>query len=369
MKKALIIVDSLARNSGVSSVIMNYYRNIDRTKVQYDFLVFNNSTPDYVNEIYSLGGSVYYTPKFHITNGLKIVNFLNHFFKKNSKKYNAIHLHSPNAGFIFFLYGRVFGVNKLIIHCHNSKFSDSRIKAMRNYLLIKPTLLLADHYLSCSIKAGNAMFGKKMMRNGKVTIINNAIDIKKFRHNKEIRANIKSMLNIEDRFVIGHIGRFAAQKNHKFLIDVFKEVAREIPEAYLLLIGDGEKKKEIEQYVKEKNLQESVEFLGVQSNISELLQGIDLFVLPSLFEGLPVVLVEAQATGTKCITSLDLVSPEAKITELISYVPLEKEKWVKEIISSRENYEKKDMSEEIRKAGYDIEHEANRLVEIYLRKA
>ena len=232
--------------------------------------------------------------------------------------------------------------------------------------MFKPLLKkYATDYFACSKLAGEWLFGKENVENGKVKIIHNAVDYQKFKMNEEVRNSIRKELNIEDKLVIGHVGRFTNQKNHTFLIDIFNEIHKKNSNSVLMLVGIGEKEDEIKEKVKKLEIEQNVLFMGFQDNVNELMWAMDVFLMPSLYEGLPVVGVEAQATGMPCFMSKDVVTDEVKITEGVKFISLNEtaEKWAEEILNS--DLERKDTRDDLKKAGYFIDDMAGELADFY----
>ena len=216
--------------------------------------------------------------------------------------------------------------------------------------------------------AGEWLFTKKQIENNKVKIINNGIDVKRFTFNTEKRQEIRTKLNLNDeQIVFGHIGRFGEQKNHTFLIDIFEEIYKNEKNAILLLVGNGELEDSIKESVKQKGIDNQVIFYGITNKTDYLFSAMDIFLLPSLFEGNPVVGVEAQTSGIKCFFA-DTITKKANITDLVTFIPLEEgaKKWA-EIILKNKNYERQEQTKNIVKAGYDIENISKTLKEIYMR--
>jgi glycosyltransferase involved in cell wall biosynthesis len=365
--RVLQIVDSLNRRSGVSSVIMNLYRNIDRRKIQFDFLInFNDRLPNYEEEVSDLGGKIYRVTSPSLKNILTFVSEVNNFFKSNIT-YDIIHSHTPTLNVFFFPIAKRHNIINCIAHSHNSKYSDRKMNVLRNYLMLLPTNQISNVRLACSRKAGSFLFGEKSLEKGLVKIVNNAVDCEKFRFNKKVRIKLRDELNLNDKFVVGHVGRFSEQKNHIFLINIFREIHLKRKNAVLLLIGDGELKVKIQEQVNYLGLKEHVKFLGTRSDIHEVMQSMDVFVMPSLFEGLPVVGVEAQAAGLPCFFS-DVVTDELAVTSNISYISLEDSanSWANIIINNSSSIIRKDTYSEIQMAGFDIKCEVKKLEELYL---
>lgn len=303
MIKILHIISSLTIDSGVASFVMNYYRNIDRNEVQFDFLYFDKSDEELLNEIKRLGGNVYFVNKPSLKHILKTYWEFDKFFKNNACKYIAVHLHEVYLVHFIKSFCKKYGIKHLITHAHTTKYSDNPKNALRNRIMCLGLKHSATDYFACSKAAGEFYYGKEAVESGLVKVIPNAIDLKKYKFNQIIRDKVRKTLNIEDKFVVGHIGRMAPQKNQKFLLKIFAEVRKENDKAVLLMIGDGILRHEIEKEILDLALADSVILLGIRKDIPELLMAMDIFVLPSLFEGLGIAALEAQATGLKCILS------------------------------------------------------------------
>ena len=368
MKRVLQVFGEPLSNGGQESFIMNMYRNIDKTKVQFDFF-----TPYYcdndklVAEITTLGGNVFEKNGNFDSKGNKkdFVRNLKSFLKEN--KYEIIHIHS---GSIFALaYGakiaKKSGAKKVIVHSHCGGFKNLKYRIIKilsaPYMLKYPT-----NYYACSKLAAEWKFPKSIIKNNKYTILKNAIDTNKLYYNEEIRKKTRKELNIDDKFVVGHIGRFSLQKNHEFLIDIFNEIQKK-ENSVLMLIGVGELQEQIKEKIKSLKLENKVLMLNLRSDIQELLNSMDVFVLPSFFEGLPVVGVEAQATGLQVFTSTG-VTRELPLEKLAYYYPLEdgSEKWANNIINEFKEFKRNNTTEQIKDCGYDVKIAAKKMEELYL---
>lgn len=309
--RILHFVSSLSVNSGVMAVIMNYYRHIDRDKIQFDFLFFKDSPANttYIDEIESLGGRAYLIEQ--PTHIFYYIRMLNKFFEEHKNEYAILHIHEVYLTFLLAPIAHAHGL-KVITHCHSTKFSDKPLNAVRNRLACIGINKHADLRLACSNAAGIALYGKK----ADFTVINNAIDLDKFAFNSTKRTRLRNELGLEDKVVIGHVGRFNEQKNHRFLIEIFYELQKTMPEAVLLLVGEGPLMESVKKQVRSLGLEDKVVFLGRRTDVSDLYNVMDIFILPSLFEGLPVVVVEAQANGLPCLLS-EAITREVAIDNVI----------------------------------------------------
>ena len=348
---------------GVEAVIMNYYRNIDRTKIQFDFICDSDSTNIPYDEIKKLGGKVIICPPYQKV--LKYEKFLIDLFKKNN--YKIVHS-NINALSVFPLRAaKKAGVPIRIAHSHSTTNKKEWKKNLMKQALRPFSKKYATDYFACSELAGRWLFGDRTFEQEKVTIINNAIDLDKFKYSKKIGKEKRKELGIkDDTLVIGHIGRFVAQKNHKFLIDIFSEIHKKNNDSVLLLAGQGPLMKEIKEKTHDLKLDNCVKFLGQRKDANELYQAFDLFLLPSLYEGLPVVGVEAQASGNLCYFSDDMTK-ETKVLDSTRFMSLKKtaEEWAEAILKDAKNYKKHDTKDEVSKYGFNIEKEAEKLEKKY----
>ncbi|HEM3672388.1 TPA: glycosyltransferase family 1 protein [Streptococcus suis] len=348
---------------GAETMIMNLYRNIDREKIQFDFIVHTQEKCAFDDEIEQLGGRIYKVPKYVGTNHLSYKNAWKNFFMSHSD-YKIIHGHVRSTASVYLKIAKKYNLTA-IAHSHSIS-SGSGIKAVIKNLLQYPIRHISDYFIACSESAGRWLFGDKIVASNKFKILNNAIEIEHFTFNNQVRDTIRKEFSIEDKYVIGHVGRFHPTKNHEFLIDIFKSVQSKVNNSVLLLIGDGALKESIRMKVRKEKLENSVIFAGVRSDVHDIFQGMDLFLFPSLFEGLGIVVVEAQAAGLNCIVS-DQIPDEAIITKLVDKVSLSKspEYW-SEVAIKKINYKRKDTSEFIKAAGYDIKETAKWLENFYI---
>ena len=343
--------------AGLETMLMNYYRNIDRTKIQFDFLTHRPNKSDYDDEIISLGGKIYYAPRLYPQNYPKYFKWMKQFFKEHPE-YEIVHSHIDVMSYLPLLAAKKNNVPIRIAHSHTTSI-DKDFKYLLKHYFKSRIKKVATNNLACGEKAGHFLF-----KNSNFDIIPNAVDAEKFYFNNDIRQKKRKNLGLENKFVIGHVGRFCYPKNHKFLVDVFNEIAKTDENAILLLIGVGENYDKIKNYVSELKLNNKVIFLGNRADTNELYQVMDVFVLPSLFEGIPLVGVEAQFADLPCIFS-DTVSTEVQFNDNVQYVNLKEslEKWAEIILSKKDN-NRNSNKEQIKNSKYDIKV-AHKILEDY----
>lgn len=354
---------------GVEKILVDYYANIDRSKVHFDFLtpgVCKNN--DLREKIETLGGKIIELDvlkcrsriKRYFLFGMGILNTL------RSSNYAAVHANTGSIvmlGLISF-FAWVGHIKVRIVHSHND--GKINIKHKIKKCIMSPILLMfPTHYFACSKKAGQYVFPKKVW--DKMIIIPNGIDAKIFRYSTTIRTRMRNELKINDKFVIGCVGAFTEQKNHKFILDIFDEIHKICDDAVLVLVGNGELLEQMKNRVSRDGLSDSVIFVGTSNRVNDILQSMDCFLLPSIYEGLGIAAIEAQAAGLPTLCS-DAFPPETKVTGLIEYMSLSSpvNEWAKKIVSYRFINERPDTSAEIMKAGYDIQTSAKKLEQIYL---
>lgn len=366
MKKPIIIAQIMGKmvGGGVEAVVMNYYRHIDKSKVQFHFIIDEDSTNIPKEEIKSMGGKIILIPPYQ-----KLPSYIKNLKKVlTENQYKIVHSHI-NALSVFPLYtAKLAGVKIRIAHSHSTTNKKEWKKNILKNIFRPFSKLFATDYLACSKLAGSWLFSSKTLNQGQVTIINNAIDIDKFLYNKDIRTKKRKELNIKDEtLVIGHIGRFVAQKNHLFLLDIFKELHSQHPNSILLLAGTGPLLTKVQEKVQALNLTNNVKFLGQIEDANTLYQAMDIFLLPSLYEGLPVVGVEAQTAGLLTILS-SAMTEETKILETTKFISLEEspQSWASTILKEYTKFKRKNNKLEIQKNGFDIHTEAKKLEQKYI---
>lgn len=352
--RVLHVVTYMGRG-GIETMLMNYYRNIDRSKIQFDFLVHRDFRADFDDEIETLGGRIYRVPPMNPLSR-DYNKSLEQFF--NTHLYRVVHCHLNYMSGVVLAKAKKAGVPVRIAHAHTAAMNPGWKQIVRKFLkfLIPKT---ATDCFACSETAGNSVFG-----NHKYKMMMNAIDSTRFNYDSNVRVEQRKAFQLEDEFTIMHVGRMVYPKNHTFLLDVFSELLKYESQAKLLCAGDGELRRKIEQ--KASSLPEgSVRFLGVRDDVPELLQAADVFVFPSHFEGLPVTLIEAQAAGLPCIKS-ENVTDEAVVTDLVTSLPLEDPRAWAEAILKKRTTPRLDQTQAIIDSGYDIHAAARKLENFYL---
>lgn len=356
--RVLQVVTHMNRG-GLETMLMNYYRHIDRDKVQFDFLVHRQERAAYDDEIEALGGKIYRLPRL-VPWSRSYLSALNQFFDEHPE-YSVVHVHQDCLSSVILKAARNHGVPVRIAHSHNAN-QDRNLKYPIKLWYRRDIPRYATNLFSCGKDAGDWMF-----RGAKYQIINNAIDSAAYTCELERRTEIRKQLGLSEEFTLGHVGRFSPQKNHPFLLDIFATLLKKEPNAILLLVGGGEDMARIQEKAQELGISNHVRFLGIRSDVADLMQAMDIFAFPSLYEGLPVTMVEAQASGLPCIVS-DKVPPECILTEgLVEVMPLSAgaEAWADAILERR-NTPRTDRSAEIAAHGFDITTEAVKLQEFYL---
>lgn len=368
-QKPIRILQATVANDrgGLTGYICQNYKFIDKRKIQFDFITYDNVL-EFEDELKKQGANFY-----HIVRPI-------HFFKyikqmsaiQNKMQYGTIHFNLSYANILLILIARIVGIKNIIIHAHSTQIDDKRflIRLVKENIHKFGKLLIpriAKTFLACSFPAAQWMFKKSVIDKKKYTIAHNAVEIEKYVFSESKRRKKRFELGLgEDCFCIGHVGRFTYQKNHEFLVDIFIEILKIKKNSKLILIGDGENLCDIQKMAKRKNVTENILFLGLCYDVPDLMQAMDCFVLPSRFEGLGIVGIEAQAAGLPSFFS-DVVPKELGITNLANFISLNESAkyWSKNILQNC-NVKRLDMSKKIAEAGYDIKTEIKKLEKIYL---
>lgn len=353
--RILHVVTYMGRG-GLETMLMNYYRSIDRTQVQFDFLTHRDFEADYDAEILTLGGRIYHLPPLNpFSRGY--LSALGRFFAEHSE-YRIVHCHLDCMAGIPLKAAKKHGVPVRIAHAHNNNQAKDR-KYLLKLLYKRMIPGTATNLLACSGEAGRWMF-----KRDDFLVLNNAIDAGQYAFDPEVRRASRRELGIsEDALVVGHVGRFDPQKNHGFLLAIFEKMPTD---SRLLLVGDGVLRAAAEQQAEELGIRDRIIFTGVRSDVDRLLQTMDVFLFPSLFEGLPVSIIEAQAAGLPCLIS-DKVPIECKKTELVTQLPLDAapEAWAEAVLTVAKT-PRTNTLEQIRSSGFDIQANAEWLADFYL---
>ena len=364
MLRVLHSVSNMAR-AGIETMLMNYYREIDRSRIQFDFLANKPVPGEYDEEIRSMGGRVFVSPGLNPVHYPRYRRYVAELLHENPD-IRIVHAHNEAMGYYALKSAKDAGIRVRIAHAHNTQI----IRDYKYPLKMVCKQLLpgaATDYWSCGRDAGIYYYGEKRWNESGV-ILHNAIDVERFGFRPDVRERQRQKYGLQDCFVIGHVGRFNVQKNHSRLLDIFAAVARDVPEARLVLIGTGE----LEQAMKEKanslGIMDKTIFAGQMADVSEWYEAMDCFVLPSLFEGLPVVGIEAQAAGLPCVFS-DRVTDEVLLSPEACRISLgtDDAEWAGRIAAARHPETNRAQGmETVRRAGYDIHTEARKLQETYL---
>jgi len=361
----------LAAGGGVSNYMLNNIRYLDKAKFQFDFLSISKEPVNIPGELNELGCKLHYLSCYPSENKNKFIDELNLVFDES---YDILHLHTSFwKGFLIEEIAVQRNIPVIIVHSHSSNIDvvdkDKRQEALEVHEEVKAAFNadLATHFCACSDKAADWLFGEQIPRE-KIIILNNAIDTERFSYKPNIRDMARKELDIEDSFVIGHIGRFSYAKNHEMLINIFNKVIQKVPNAKLMLIGTGELMENVVNQIENLGLSDKVLVLGYRNDTDVLLQAMDIFLLPSRFEGLGLVLIEAQSTGLKCLAS-EVVPREAKITSNISFLPDNLNAWIKKTVEiANGSQARTDMSETVAEAGYSLKEKIDILHKIYLNR-
>lgn len=364
MKKIKILQVGLSyKAGGIESFLMSYQSNMDLKKIRMDFInVFDEAINEEFYSKLNQKGKMY-----NLSNYRKYpIKFLKELKKiQESEKYDIFHYNMNSACYLFpLIAAKIAGFKNIIAHSHNSSSDKGIIKNIIHNINKIFIPLFANKYFACSQTAGRWFFSKKILNSENFFIINNAIDTKKYKFNDKIRKEKRKSLKISDEtVVIGHVGRFKKQKNHEFLIEIFETYSKKYKKCILLLVGFGPLEGHIKEIVRNKKIENSVIFLGERNDVEELMQAMDVFILPSLYEGLPIVGIEAQISGLPCIFS-DTITDELKITESAKFVSLHdsSQVWAENINQIVKNNKQRI---DINSDDFDIKINAKRLEKIY----
>lgn len=349
---------------GAEVLLMSLYRHINRTQIQFDFVVHTDKDCAFDAEICSLGGSIFHCPRYTIKNHFFYTRWWNDFFTSHPE-YKIVHGHQRSTASIYL---RIAKKNKITTIAHSHAVSsrgnvpEKAIKSLLQYHIRQ----VADWFMACSPEAGKWLFGKKIVASDRFIWLKNTIEVDRFTFDSTKRESIRKEYGIENHLVFGHVGSFTPVKNHKFIIDVFNEILQLNENAKLMLIGTGECKQQTVEYVQSLYIEDSVIFMGVRDDIEDILQAMDVFVFPSKHEGFGISVLEAQSVDLPVVAS-NSISHEIALTERIEFVPLSDgaKIWAHRAISMAEITQRRDRTKEIRSAGYDAATETCKLTAFY----
>ena len=361
----VLMLFTILNRGGAETMVMNYYRAIDRSKVQFDFVVHREEEGDYEEEIRSMGGKISRMMPLRPHTFGKYEKQISSFFDAHPE-YRIIHGQCSESGYFFYKEAAHRGIPVIIAHAHNSHVKLDLKWIVRTWMKhqMRPYL---THYFACGEEAAEWLFGKQLAKNA--IILKNAINTLQYKFDEQLREKKRKELRLaSSTLTICHIGRFDKVKNHSFILDIFEKLLKKRPDAHLLLIGDGVLRKQTENKAKEKGILAQVRFLGVRRDVNELLQAADVMVFPSLFEGLGIAVVEAQCTGMPCIIS-DIIPNEVMITNLVEKVSLRERAsiWAEKLIAATtRTFDRPAYAEKVASAGYDINSNSLWLEKFYL---
>lgn len=368
-KRVLQVFHSM-NMGGAENMIMSLYRSIDKSKIQFDFLVHSSESGFFDDEIRSLGGRIFYAPYYRVFNEKEYKKSIEKLFDEHVEL-SVVHGHLGSCSHIYLKIAKSKG-RYTIAHSHNTK-TEKSFKYLLYWMFTRKTRKIADFFMACGVEAGISRFGQVIVDSDRFCVLKNAIYINKFKYNPNVRRDVRKHYGVTEKEIwITNIGRFNVQKNHHYMIELMRYISNmnESDRVKLFLVGDGSLKRKIEEQVAQYLLEDRIVFLGIRDDIPEILQATDKLIFPSLYEGLPVTVIEAQAAGCECILS-ENITKEVKITDLVRFLPITNESlglWAKHVLSSSLT-ERKDMTKEITKAGYNVEQIAEWLELFYLAHA
>ena len=359
----LYVVDTLMQRKGITAVVTNYLRNFNWGELQVDILAYSDSESEILDEYKKLGANIYFMPKLGLFNFIKFYVYINNFFKNH--KYQIVHSHLFQLDFIIFPIARKNGTLTCISHSHNTRFSDHKLKAIRNKLMSLNINNNADIWAACSVDAGVALFGKKFEKSKKGIVIKNGINCNIYEFSENLRIRIRKELEIsENEIVLGHVGRMSLQKNQSFIIDILVELCKYDKRYKVVFVGDGPLYLSLKSKVHGMQLDKQVIFLGTRNDVHEIYNVFDFFVYPSIYEGLGIAAIEAQANGLECFIS-NHVPKDVDLTS-VNFLDINSSayEWAKEIYN-RIPQRHIEYNNIVKSRGYDIHTTALNLQHFY----
>lgn len=364
-----VLVFGMTENpGGVESFLLNYYRRIDREKIQFDFLCNSYDPVAYEDELLELGGHTFHFPA-RSKSPKEFRSKLEDFFRNHAKEYQAIWVNVCSLANIDYLkMARKYGIPKRIIHSHNSQNMDSKLRGMLHKWNKKQIHKYATDFWACGEDAAKWFYNDDLLPD--VKIIHNAIDVERMAYTDGLREKYREQLKCGDNFVIGNVGRLHFQKNQMFLLDVFREILNQDPDAQLVLVGQGEDEQMLKEKADTLKVTSNIHFAGVQYDIPGWLSAFDLFLFPSVFEGLGIAGLEAEANGIPVLASAKVIPDEVKLNENFVFYSLDEsaKEWAQKALEMKAlaRLDMKMVKENFVKNGYDISTEVKKLEKLFL---
>lgn len=366
MKSPIRVLHVLGNTNlgGAESRIMDLYRHMDRSRVQFDFLVHTAEEGYFDKEIMGLGGHIYRISRFRVYNYFSYVKAMKDFFREHPD-FRAVQGHMTSTAAIYLPIAKREGIPVTIAHARSAGV-DQGVKGLATKWLRRNLSERADYMFTCSRLAGISVFGEKAVREGKTVFMPNTIDCRKFDYNVKVRERIRNELGFKNQYVIGHVGRFHYAKNHEYLLKVFAALYNNMKADYvLLLLGEGEQMDEMKRLAKNLGIADRVCFAGNKNNACDYYQAMDYFVYPSRYEGLPGTVLEAQVSGLRCLMS-DSICEEVEVTDLVHTMSIKNspESWA-EYIEKTKEYDRMGYWKGVSAAGFDVEAQAEKMMKFY----
>ncbi len=361
--KRVLQVVTIMNRGGIENMLMNLYRNIDREKIQFDFVVHRSQKAAFDDEIRALGGKIYYAPQYKCLNHFSYVTWWENFFKEHPE-YKIIHSHTYSLASVQHKIAKKYGLIT-IVHSHSTSTPKS-FKGKVQRAFQKNITNISDYLFACSSAAGEWLYGKGCEKRKNYVLLKNAIDAKKYVFDELIRSEVRNELNISGKFVVGHVGSFGIPKNHIYLLEILKKISLKREDSVLLLVGDGALRPQIEEKIKELGIEDRVVMTGIRPDVNKLMQAMDCFVFPSIYEGLPVTVIEAQAAGLQCFIS-DRITDEVCITDSVERLSIEDSPvvWCEKILNNEKTGTRAENKAKIIATGYDVEETSKWLTDFY----
>lgn len=363
--RILHVIGSMG-SGGAEALLMNLYRNIDREKMQFDFLVHTPKLCFYDDEIEALGGRIYRTQKYNVCNLFSYVHWWNTFLQQHPE-YQIVHGHIGSSAPVYLGAAKRAG-RIAIAHSHSTGDPQKNLHNVLWNLCSYPTRYIADWFFACSHLAAINRFGQKAADSARCQVLKNAIDCDRFAFDEQKRRQTRKAMRLENALVVGHVGRFTQAKNHKYLLQIFLQIYRQEPAARLLLLGGGELEQQVREQCRALGIEQAVVFAGIHPNTEDYYAAMDIFCFPSLWEGLGIAVVEAQTNGLHCIVS-DVIPMEADIQAGLFHpvsLAAEPKQWASELLKYANVPRLQDAPDHACRAGYDVQETAKNLQDFYL---